>query len=44
VGGLFISGMGTQYVVLVGILSLILSVLFILPRSYMQRPVRQLSK
>ena len=44
VGGLFISGMGTQYVVLVGILSLILSVLFILPRSYMQRPVSQLSK
>lgn len=44
VGGLFISGMGTQYVVLVGILSLVLSVLFILPRSYMKRPVSQLSK
>ncbi|MGE1115599.1 MFS transporter [Priestia megaterium] len=44
VGGLFISGMGTQYVVLVGILSLVLSVVFILPRSYMQRSVSQLSK
>ncbi|SFH55137.1 Predicted arabinose efflux permease, MFS family [Priestia megaterium] len=44
VGGLFISGMGTQYVVLVGILSLVLSVVFILPRSYMQRSVNQLSK
>ncbi|MBU8690321.1 MFS transporter [Priestia megaterium] len=44
VGGVFISGMGTQYVVLVGILSLVLSVVFILPRSYMQRPVSQLSK
>ncbi|MFP8642779.1 MFS transporter [Priestia aryabhattai] len=44
VGGLFISGMGIQYVVLVGILSLVLSVVFILPRSYMKRPVSQLSK
>ncbi|CAH0320155.1 MFS transporter [Priestia megaterium] len=44
VGGLFISGMGTQYVVLVGILSLVLSVVFILSRSYMQRSVSQLSK
>lgn len=44
VGGVFISGMGIQYVVLVGILSLVLSVVFILPRSYMQRPVSQLSK
>lgn len=44
VGGLFISGLGTEYVVLVGILSLVLSVVFILPRSYMNRPIKQLSK
>jgi predicted MFS family arabinose efflux permease len=44
VGGLFISEMGTPYVVLVGILSLVLSVVFILLRNYMQRPVSQLSK
>ncbi|WP_068501439.1 MFS transporter [Paenibacillus kribbensis] len=35
VGGLFISEMGTQYVVLVGILSLLLSLVFILMRNYM---------
>ncbi|MEI4768298.1 MFS transporter [Psychrobacillus sp. FJAT-51614] len=34
VGGLFISAMGTQYVVLAGILSIILSVVFILLRNY----------
>ena len=44
VGGLFISGMGTQYVVLVGLLSLILSVVFILLRNYMYSPTKQLSK
>lgn len=44
VGGLFITGMGTQYVVLVGIFSLVLSAVFILPRSYMERPISQLSK
>ncbi|MGG1940802.1 MFS transporter [Paenibacillus polymyxa] len=35
VGGLFISEMGTQYVVLVGLLSLILTTVFILLRNYM---------
>lgn len=35
VGGLFIAEMGTQYVVLVGFLSLILSLVFILLRNYM---------
>lgn len=35
VGGLFISELGTQYVVLVGLLSLILTVVFILLRNYM---------
>ncbi|MFP3728516.1 MFS transporter [Priestia filamentosa] len=35
VGGLFISEIGTQYVVLVGVLSLILSFVFILLRNYM---------
>ncbi|EHS57473.1 major facilitator family transporter [Paenibacillus sp. Aloe-11] len=35
VGGLFISEMGTQYVVLVGVLSLLLSLVFILMRNYM---------
>lgn len=43
VGGLFISGMGTQYVVLVGILSLILSLVTILIRNYMFTPAQQLS-
>lgn len=43
VGGLFISGMGTQYVVLVGILSLILSLVTILIRNYMITPTQQLS-
>ncbi|MBZ5753370.1 MFS transporter [Metabacillus rhizolycopersici] len=44
VGGLFISQIGTQYVVLVGILSLILSLVTILVRNYMYRPTKQLSK
>ncbi|MEH7086927.1 MFS transporter [Neobacillus drentensis] len=43
VGGLFISEMGTQYVVLVGILSLILSLVTILLRNYMYSPGKQLS-
>lgn len=38
VGGLFISEMGTRYVVLVGILSLILSLVTILLRIYMFNP------
>lgn len=44
VGGLFISQMGTQYVVLVGLLSLILTVVFVLLRNYMGSPTKQLSK
>ena len=44
VGGLFISGMGTKYVVLVGLLSVILSVVFILLRNYMYSPTKQLSR
>jgi DHA1 family inner membrane transport protein len=43
VGGLFISEMGTQYVVLVGLLSLLLSFVTILLRNYMFTPTRQLS-
>ncbi len=43
-GGLFISQMGTQYVVLVGILSLILGLIAILLRNYMIIPSKQLSK
>ncbi|PLT28686.1 MFS transporter [Peribacillus deserti] len=43
-GGLFISEMGTQYVVLVGILSLLLSLVTILLRIYMLTPTRQLSR
>lgn len=43
-GGLFISGMGTQYVLLVGILSLVFSLLTILVRNYMFNPKQQLSK
>jgi MFS transporter, DHA1 family, inner membrane transport protein len=43
VGGLFISEMGTQYVMLVGILSLILGLLTILLRNYMYNPTKQLS-
>ncbi|MEH7332579.1 MFS transporter [Neobacillus drentensis] len=43
VGGLFISDMGTQYVVLVGILSLILGLLTILLRNYLYSPIKQLT-
>ncbi|MDQ0859649.1 MFS transporter [Bacillus sp. V2I10] len=43
-GGLFISEMGTQYVVLVGILSLILSLVTIFLRTYMFTPTQQLSR
>jgi MFS transporter, DHA1 family, inner membrane transport protein len=43
VGGLFISEMGTKYVVLVGILSLILSLVTILLRNYRYSPVKQFS-
>lgn len=42
VGGLFISEMGTQYVVLVGILSLLLSLVTILLRNYLFTPTQQL--
>ncbi|MCA1040690.1 MFS transporter [Bacillus infantis] len=38
VGGLFISGMGTQYVVLGGLLFLILSLVSIVLRNYMFKP------
>ncbi|MEC2077791.1 MFS transporter [Metabacillus fastidiosus] len=41
VGALFISRMGTQYVVLVGFLSAILTAVFILLRTYMNRPTKQ---
>ncbi|MDQ0202082.1 MFS transporter [Neobacillus ginsengisoli] len=44
VGGLFISELGTQYVVLVGLLSLVLGVVFILLRNYMHSPTKQLSR
>ncbi|MEH7109509.1 MFS transporter [Bacillus sp. JJ1764] len=43
VGGLFISEMGTQYVVLVGVLSLLLGMVFILLRNYRYVPTKQLS-
>ena len=44
IGGLFISQMGTQYVVLVGILSLIFGLVTILLRTYMLNPAQQHSK
>jgi len=44
VGGLIISDMSTEYVVLVGFLSLILSLVTILLRNYMFTPAQQLSK
>lgn len=43
VGGLIISDMGTQFVVLVGILSLILGLLTILLRNYMYSSKKQLA-
>lgn len=44
VGGLIISDMGTEYVVWVGFLSLILSLVTILLRNYMFTPAQELSK
>ncbi|MES5261681.1 MFS transporter [Priestia megaterium] len=44
VGGLVISGMGTQYVVLGGFLFLLLSLVFILMRTYKYSPMNQFSK
>lgn len=44
VGGLFISEMGTQNVVLVGILSLLLSLVSILLRNYLYTPTQQLTR
>ena len=44
VGGLLILDLGTQYVVLVGLLSLVLGLVFILLRNYMQNPTKQLSR
>jgi predicted MFS family arabinose efflux permease len=44
VGGLFISQLGTQYVVLVGLLSVILGLVFILIRNSMGSPIKQPSK
>ncbi|WP_124051954.1 MFS transporter [Priestia endophytica] len=43
-GGLFISEMGTQYVVLVGLLSLLLGLPCIMLRNYMYNPTKQLSR
>ncbi|KRE92118.1 arabinose ABC transporter permease [Paenibacillus sp. Soil766] len=44
IGGLVISGMGTQYVVLGGFLFLILSLVFILMRNYKYSPINQFSR
>ncbi|MBU8691194.1 MFS transporter [Priestia megaterium] len=44
VGGLFISGMGTHYIILGGLLFLILSLVSILMRNYMYSPTKQLSR
>jgi predicted MFS family arabinose efflux permease len=41
VGGLFISELGTQYFLLVGFLSLLLCLVFILIRTYMYSPAKQ---
>ena len=43
IGGLFISGLGTQYIVIGGILFLILSLCSILLTNYMIRPGKQLT-
>lgn len=43
IGGLFISGLGTEYVVLVGILSLLLGSISIFLRNYMYSSTKQLS-
>jgi MFS transporter, DHA1 family, inner membrane transport protein len=42
-GGLFISEMGTPYVVLVGIISLILSLVTILLRNYIYSPSKHVA-
>ncbi|MDM5339924.1 MFS transporter [Fictibacillus enclensis] len=44
IGGLFISEMGTQYVVMAGILSVVLSVVTIFLRNYKHVPAQQLSR
>jgi predicted MFS family arabinose efflux permease len=44
VGGLVISQMGTQYIVLVGILSLVLGLVCIVLRNYMHSPTKQPSR
>lgn len=44
VGGIFISGLGTKYVVLDGFLFLILSFVFILIRKYLHNPKKQISR
>ncbi|WP_046181198.1 MFS transporter [Domibacillus tundrae] len=44
VGGLFISGMGTQYIVLGGLLFMILSLASILLSNFMFSPAKQLSR
>lgn len=44
IGGLFISGMGIQYVVIVGLLSLILSIVTIGLRNHMSASTRLLSR
>lgn len=44
VGGLIISELGTQYVVIVGLLSSVLGLVFILLRNYMLSPTKQLSR
>lgn len=43
-GGLVISGLGTQYVVLGGFLFLILSLVFILMRNYKYSSINQFSR
>ncbi|SDN09697.1 Predicted arabinose efflux permease, MFS family [Fictibacillus solisalsi] len=43
-GGVFISQLGTPYVVLVGLLSLALSLVFIMFRNYLNTPAQQLSR
>jgi len=44
VGGFVISELGTQYVVFVGFLSLLLSLVFILMRNFMNSPAKQQSR
>ncbi|MGY5343567.1 MFS transporter [Paenibacillus glucanolyticus] len=44
IGGIIISGLGTQYVVFVGVLSLVLSLVFIWLRNHRYAPAQQLSR